>query len=263
MHHISSATLDSVVSLLLQGHSTRDIAFRTGVGLGTVVSICQKHCPDAPRLKAGHPSPFTAADTHQIIRLVTNGHSSTASEVAKIMENTLVHPVHPQTVCCALKAAGLYSVVKKKKPALKPHQKRACFEFAERHLHWTVEDWKSVVWSDETKINCLGSDGLLWAWKKPGEELSLRLIQPTVKHGGGHVMIWGCMFWDGPGYGTRIEGKMDKELYCAILEDELQEFLAYYNKTPEDVIFQQDNDPKHTSKLDRKWFSDHGYAVLI
>jgi hypothetical protein len=29
------------------------------------------------------------------------------------------------------------------------------------------------------------------------------------------------MFWEGIGYATRIEGKMDAELYCSILDDEL------------------------------------------
>jgi hypothetical protein len=28
-----------------------------------------------------------------------------------------------------------------------------------------VEDWKKVVWSDETKTNRLGSDGRKWVWK--------------------------------------------------------------------------------------------------
>ena len=48
-----------------------------------------------------------------------------------------------------------------------------------------------VVWSDETKINHLGSDGHKWVWKKPGEGLSDRLVEGTVKFGGGSIMIWG------------------------------------------------------------------------
>jgi len=35
-------------------------------------------------------------------------------------------------------------------------------DYAEAHQHWTVDDWKHVVWSDEIKINRLGSDGKRW-----------------------------------------------------------------------------------------------------
>jgi hypothetical protein len=125
-----------------------------------------------------------------------------------------------------------------------------------------VEDWKKVIFSDETKVNRLGSDGRQWAWKRPGEGLSPRLVQPTVKFGGGSPMVWGCMLWEGPGYATKIEGKMDAELYTSILEDELQQTMEYYGLEVEDVIFQQDNDSKHTSKKARKWFEDHGYHLL-
>jgi hypothetical protein len=58
-------------------------------------------------------------------------------------------------------------------------------EFAQHHLHWTVDDWMRVIFSDETKVNRLGSDGQEWAWKRPGEGLSPRLVKPTLKCGGG------------------------------------------------------------------------------
>ena len=54
-------------------------------------------------------------------------------------------------------------------------------------------------------------------WKQAGESLSDRLVEGTVKFGGGNLMLWGCMGWEGIGYACRIEGKMDGELYKLIL----------------------------------------------
>ena len=45
-----------------------------------------------------------------------------------------------------------------------------------------MEDWKRVVWSDETKTNHLGSDGRKWVWKKSGEGHSDRLVVSSVKY---------------------------------------------------------------------------------
>ena len=57
-----------------------------------------------------------------------------------------------------------------------------------------MDDWKTVVWSDETKINRLGSDGRKWVWKKAGEGLSDRLVQGTQKFGGGSLMMWDACY---------------------------------------------------------------------
>ena len=75
-------------------------------------------------------------------------------------------------------------------------------------------------------------------------------------------MLWGCMMWEGCGYACRIEGKMDADLYISILEDNLGASLEYYGLDDEDMIFQQDNDPKHTSKKAKTWFKDNNIQVL-
>jgi len=131
-------------------------------------------------------------------------------------------------------------------------------DYAEAHQHCTVDDWKKFVWTGETKVNRFGSDGKQWVWKREGEGLNDRLVQGMVKFRGGSLMFWGCMFWEGVGYGTKIDGRMDADLFVSILEDELQQSLEYYNKKPEDVLFQQDNDPKHKSKKAQKWLQESG-----
>ena len=154
------------------------------------------------------------------------------------------------------------AVVKKKKPHLLQKHRRERMDFAIRHKDWTLDDWKRVVWSYETKINFLGSDGRKWAWKGAGEGLSDRLVEGIVKFGGGSVMVWGCMLWDGPGYACKIDGRIDGDLFIHILDDELQERLAHYSKSPQDIIFQQDNNPKHTCKKAHEWFKNHGFTLL-
>ena len=56
------------------------------------------------------------------------------------------------------------------------------------------------------------------------------------------------MSWYGVGYACRIEEKMDGELYEGKSENKLMKTLKWFAQDMEDIIFQHDNNFKHTCK---------------
>jgi transposase len=74
--------------------------------------------------------------------------------------------------------------------------------------------------------------------------------------------MWGCMTAQGVGYACRINGHLNGELYTHILQDEFLQTLEFYGLGIDKIIFQQDNDSKHTSRPARQWFQDKRVEVL-
>lgn len=262
MPRLSEDQTTRIVSLLHQGQSSRQIRSQTGAHLSTIGRIRSEHCPDLPKSSGGRPPILTPTSKRYAACLITTGQASTATQATRLLQDTINIPVSSQTVRRGLQDEGLTAVTKIKRPLLAPRHIKARLDFALAHKDWTLEDWKKVVWSDETKINRLGSDGEHYVWRRKGEKLSKRLVQGTVKFGGGSLMMWGCMGWDGPGYASMIEGRMDAETYVELMEGPLMETLEYWGKEPGEIIFQQDNDPKHTSKQAKSWFNDHDFEVM-
>ena len=256
MKPTSSSQHSIVISLLSEGYSVRRKS--------TVGRIKKEVDSDKENSQGGCPSKLSHRDKQSIIRQITTGKLDNAVQATQFINNILPSPVTPQTVRNALKSNNFRSVIKQKRPLLKKAHREDCLKFARYHENWTVEDWKRVLWSDETKINRIGSDGRVYTWKKKGEPLSDRTTTPTVKHGGGNnLMVWGCMGWNGVGRLTEVQGIMDAKQYCEILEDGLVDSFEELDIEEGERIFQQDNDPKHTSKLATEWFEDNNIHLLV
>jgi transposase len=262
MKRISEQVHNNIVSLLDSGLSSYQIAARLNVSRRTVDRVRAATRSDIQKSRGGRPAKLNVTDKRLLARTITSGKVDTATQLERELVDTTGIELSTETVRRALKENGLKAASKKKKPRLLPTHKRQRLDFAIRHQHWTVEDWKRVIWSDETKINRLGSDGRKWVWNKPGSALTDQHIQGTVKFGGGSLMMWGCMTAQGVGYACRIDGRMDSALYVDILNDELMQTLEYYGLDRGDIVFQQDNDSKHTSTTARKWFEESGIEVL-
>ncbi|KAL0149396.1 hypothetical protein M9458_055299, partial [Cirrhinus mrigala] len=85
--------------------------------------------------------------------------ASIALEVAEV-EGPLVSA---QTIHCTLQQVSLHWCHPRRKSLLKLAYKKAHKQFAEDSLSKSM-NWNHVIWSDETKINFFGSDGVQHVW---------------------------------------------------------------------------------------------------
>ena len=97
-----------------------------------------------------------------------------------------------------------------------------------------------IIRSDEAKIELFGLNAKRHIWRKP-------CTIPTVKHGGGSIMLWGCFSASGTGRLVRIEGKMNGAKYRENLDENLLQ-SAQDLRLGQRFAFQKDNNPKHTAK---------------
>lgn len=262
MKRLSEATKALVRQKLENGESQAQIAKELEISRGSVQNICKESCPTVEKAVGGRPSALSAQTKRALVRARTSSDKFSLKSGVKLVKNMTKLKVSRSTVRNTLLDAGLVAAPKMKRPKLMKRHIKARMEFAERHKDWTVDDWKHVIWSDETKINRFGSDGREWVWKKKGEGLKQDHVQGTVKFGGGSLMIWGCMLYDGCGYMCKIDGKMDAQLYTSILDDYVEKSAEHYSHSLGDMIFQQDNDPKHTSQRAKNWFKSKEIDVL-
>ncbi len=61
-------------------------------------------------------------------------------------------------------------------------------QVSQAHQNWTIEDWKNVVWSDESRFLLRHSDGRVRIWRKEHESMDPSCLVSTVQAGGGGVM---------------------------------------------------------------------------
>ena len=246
----------------MAGDSYRKIEMETGVSKSEIALIKQELCLDKENLMGGHLRKLTPQDERRIVSLIINRKAENGTDAAKHINSAIDNPISVQTVRNILKRAELKAYVKKKKPFLKNQHRKARLLFSLKYRHWTKEVWKKVLYSDETKINRFGSDGRKYMWKPVGSGLIDREVEGTVKFGGGSLIVWGCMGWEGLGIMAEVEGRMDAQQYVDILEEHLGESVDKLGMEMEDFIFQQDNNPKHPSKKAQKWFQDNGIQLL-
>jgi transposase len=251
---ISLEKRGAIIALRNEGLSYRKIADKVSVSLKGVQSTISRFRDTGlyhDRDRKGRPKVTTKQEDKHIVVTSKRNRRLTASEICADVNRSRENPVSLTTVKRRLRSAGLKGCVAVKKPLLRPVNKRKRLEWALQHRNWTIEQWKNVLWTDESKFEIFGSRRRIYVRRSSSEKMAPQCLVPTVKHGGGSIMVWGCFSGHGIGDLIKIDGIMKKEDYKKIL-------VRYAIPSGRRVIghgfvFQQDNDPKHTSRLCRRY----------
>lgn len=247
-----------------KGLSVRKIASATHVSTTTVHRIIQQYSIEnriEAKTSTGRPRKITERMTNLLERQVKKTPKISTPKLATLIKENFDETVNPRTVQRALERRGYRSRIARRKPCLSKVNIQKRLDFANKWVHAPESWWNRILFTDESKFNIMGSDGYCRVLRKPKTEFEKKNIRATVKHGGGSVMVWGCMSAAGVGQLAFIDGIMNKESYVELLRANLPPSVTKLN-LPHDYIFFQDNDPKHKSHYARMWLLYNTPKVL-
>lgn len=252
-----------IIKLYQEGKGYRKIAQQVNLSISTVGAVVRKwkRCNTIENIqRSGRPRKLSEASERFIARNVLKQPFITRREIQKDLKNAGIE-VSKDTIKRSLNRTGLHSRSPRKIPLLKRKHVQDRLNFAKKYINESEEFWHKVIWSDETKIEIFGRNMNTSVWRKKNNELKPKNTIPTVKYGGGNLMIWGCFSFNGVGEIKIIEGRMNAAKYRDILSTNLLRSAENLIQN-RDFVFQQDNDPKHKAKIISDWFFNNGIDVL-
>ena len=149
-----------------------------------------------------------------------------------------------RTVRWCLNEAGAKYNKPISKPLLTEHPQ-------ERRLKWVLThqdiDWNQVILSDETTIRPNLVKGLVW--NLSGKKKVVRTVKYPIK-----VNVWGYFSSKGFGRIIRFRQNLDARCMCTIYKRGLLRTAhKQFGRDSTSWKLQEDNDPKHMSKLANNW----------
>ena len=159
---------------------------------------------------------------------------------ASEIESSVNRHISTSTVQRRLRESGLHGWIAAKKPLLKDTIKTKRLAWVKKHEQWTLDWWKSVLWSDESKI------WYFW-FQPPCLCETQRKWTDDLRMCGSHREAWRRR-WCGVALLVtlcdlfRIQGTLNQHGYHSILQ---RYVIPSGLGLAGHLYFQQDNDPTH------------------
>ncbi|XDV43857.1 hypothetical protein PO909_012255 [Leuciscus waleckii] len=216
--------------------------------------------------RPGRPRKTTVVDDRRILSMVKKNPFTTSSQVKDTLQEVGVS-LSKSTIKRRLHKNKYRGFTTRCKPFISIKNRKARLDFAKKHLKKPDQFWKSILWTDETKINLFQSDGKRRVWRRKGTAHDPKHTTSSVKHGdGSSVMAWACMAANGTGSLVFIDvtadksSRMNSEVFRSILSAHIQPNAS--ELTGRCFTVQVDNDPKHTAKATKSFFKGKNWNVM-
>ncbi|GFT09152.1 transposable element Tcb1 transposase [Trichonephila clavipes] len=109
----------------------------------------------------------------------------------------------------------------RKKPYISEVNRKRRLEFAMKYKNKPMDFWKKVIFSDESKLEIFTPPDIRKIGRKNKTALEPKNVLPTLKYGGGNVLVWGCVAHNGAGNLAFTDSKMNALAYIDVLRHNL------------------------------------------
>ena len=204
----------------------------------------------ADRPRSGRPRISTTRDDRTLVRLSLRHRFYTAGALRHLWSV----PASTSTIKRRLFNAGLRGCVSMKKPPLTSLHRKQRLLWCRARQDWTLDQWRSIIFSDESSFSLLPTTTRLFVRRRPNESHSLSCISPSLKWRTPKLMVWGAISGAGVGPLHRCTGNINQHVYRSIL-NEYEDYLS-------NGILAQDNAPCHKTNLIKMWMDEHGVQAI-
>ena len=203
---------------------------------------------------------LSARSERWLVKFVRTHRSATLRELQQAILVLLKKSVSVMTIRRVLYRNGYRSRVAQKKPYISAVNRAKRVMFAKAHRSRSIGAWAHVVYSDESSFKLFGRRTRSLVWRKPTEKYHTDCVTPTVKFGGGSLMVWGWMSASGVGRLYRVEGSMNQSQYISVLKNEM--LPSAKERFHSNFIFQHDNAPCHAAKSVKAFLEGENITLL-
>ncbi len=156
-------------------------------------------------------------------RLVRDDRKATVTQITNHYNQGIQNTISEHTTHRTLKQMSSSSRRPHRVPLLSAKNRKRRLQFTQDHQNWTIEDWKNVSWSDESRFLLRHSYGRVRIWHKEHESMDPSCLVSMVQTVGG-VMVWGVFYTLGP-LGP-IEHRLNTTAYLSIVADHVHPFMT-------------------------------------
>jgi hypothetical protein len=186
-------------------------------------------------------------DEKKIFAAAESSSESSLSHLSNILKDQGVN-VSPMTIQRRLHEADFFYGSPLSKPLLTEDHRKRRLVFARRNAR---RDWSKVLFSDEKTFHLFTVPRKVW--RRKGRSYVVRTVKHPLK-----IHTWGCFSAAGFGKLYLFKENLNAQLLTRIYEEALLPSASELFGDSQDAWFlQEDNDPKHMSKLAREWRALH------
>ena len=213
-----------IAALLEAGISYKNIRNQLGVSNGCISNVAKKaklKLPLENRPGQGRKKSTTTKEDRYLLTLMKKDRTKSSRELAPEWNMANGKAVSPQTVRRRLLNAGYSSYRTKRKPYRKPTHCSLRLKFAKKYSEWNFNDWKNVIFSDESHFEVFNRKNRSYVRRLPSESDRPFNFQPRIQGGGGSVSVWGVMTAKGLGPLVFYDGRMNGDNYISLMKSNL------------------------------------------